>query len=69
MLERARALVCRSRRTRAIALGRRVLNVACAALADRVSRGVTRVAESEVMQMASGEAAAETPLSQAASSR
>jgi 3-hydroxy-9,10-secoandrosta-1,3,5(10)-triene-9,17-dione monooxygenase len=42
----------------AIALGRRALDIACAALASRVSRGVTRVAESEVVQMAIGEAAA-----------
>src|SRR5437870_9788323 len=42
----------------AIALGRRALDIACAALAGRVSRGVTRVAESEVVQMAIGEAAA-----------
>jgi alkylation response protein AidB-like acyl-CoA dehydrogenase len=42
----------------AIALGRRALDIACAALATRVSRGVTRVAESEVVQMAIGEAAA-----------
>jgi alkylation response protein AidB-like acyl-CoA dehydrogenase len=42
----------------AIALGRRALDVACAALAGRVSRGVTKVAESEVVQMAIGEAAA-----------
>src|SRR5271169_6712623 len=42
----------------AIALGRRGLDIACAALARRVSRGVTRVAESEVVQMAIGEAAA-----------
>jgi len=41
-----------------IALGRRALDIACAALADRVSLGVTRVAESEVVQMAVGEAAA-----------
>jgi alkylation response protein AidB-like acyl-CoA dehydrogenase len=41
-----------------IALGRRALDVACAALAIRVSRGVTRVAASEVVQMAIGEAAA-----------
>jgi 3-hydroxy-9,10-secoandrosta-1,3,5(10)-triene-9,17-dione monooxygenase len=40
-----------------IALGRRALNIACAALAGRVSRGVTKVAESEVVQMAIGEAA------------
>src|SRR6516162_644672 len=42
----------------AIALGRRALEIACAALATRVSRGVTKVAESEVVQMAIGEAAA-----------
>jgi 3-hydroxy-9,10-secoandrosta-1,3,5(10)-triene-9,17-dione monooxygenase len=42
----------------AIALGRRALNIACAALAGRVSRGVTKVAESEIVQMAIGEAAA-----------
>jgi alkylation response protein AidB-like acyl-CoA dehydrogenase len=42
----------------AIALGRRALDIACAALSGRVSRGVTRVAESEVVQMAIGEAAA-----------
>src|SRR5438105_3870242 len=42
----------------AIALGRRALDIACASLAGRVSRGVTRVAESEVVQMAIGEAAA-----------
>jgi alkylation response protein AidB-like acyl-CoA dehydrogenase len=42
----------------AIALGRRALDIACAALAGRVSRGVTRVAESEVVQMVIGEAAA-----------
>jgi resorcinol 4-hydroxylase (FADH2) len=42
----------------AITLGRRALDIACAALASRVSRGVTRVAESEVVQMAIGEAAA-----------
>ena len=41
-----------------IALGRRALDVACAALASRVSRGVSRVAQSEVVQMAVGEAAA-----------
>ena len=41
-----------------IALGRRALEIACAALATRVSRGVTKVAESEVVQMAIGEAAA-----------
>jgi 3-hydroxy-9,10-secoandrosta-1,3,5(10)-triene-9,17-dione monooxygenase len=42
----------------AIALGRRALDIACAGLAKRVSRGVTKVAESEVVQMALGEAAA-----------
>ena len=42
----------------AIALGRRALDIACAALAGRVSRGVTKVAESEVVQMTIGEAAA-----------
>src|SRR6516225_2205409 len=42
----------------AIALGRRALEIACAALATRVSRGVTKVAESEVVQMAIGEASA-----------
>jgi alkylation response protein AidB-like acyl-CoA dehydrogenase len=41
-----------------IALGRRALEIACVALATRVSRGVTKVAESEVVQMAIGEAAA-----------
>ncbi len=41
----------------AIALGRRALDLACAALAGRVSRGVTKLAESEVVQMAIGEAA------------
>jgi hypothetical protein len=42
----------------AIALGRRALDIACATLATRVSRGVTRVAESEVVQMTIDEAAA-----------
>jgi alkylation response protein AidB-like acyl-CoA dehydrogenase len=41
-----------------IALGRRALDIACAALAGRVSRGVTRLADSEVVQMVIGEAAA-----------
>ncbi len=41
-----------------IALGRRALDLACRALAGRVSRGVTRVAESEIVQMTLGEAAA-----------
>src|SRR5215475_13550516 len=42
----------------AIALGRRALDIACTTLATRVSRGVTRVAQSEVVQMTIGEAAA-----------
>ena len=42
----------------AIALGRRALDIACTALAGRVSRGVTKLAESEVAQMVIGEAAA-----------
>jgi alkylation response protein AidB-like acyl-CoA dehydrogenase len=42
----------------AIALGRRALDVACRALSGRVSRGVTKLADSEVVQMAVGEAAA-----------
>jgi len=42
----------------AIALGRRALDIACAELGGRVSRGVTKVAESEVVQMVIGEAAA-----------
>ncbi len=42
----------------AIALGRRALDIACASLSRRVSRGVTKVAESEVVQMTIGEAAA-----------
>ena len=41
-----------------IALGRRALDIACAALANRVSRGVTKVAQSEVVQTMIGEAAA-----------
>jgi 3-hydroxy-9,10-secoandrosta-1,3,5(10)-triene-9,17-dione monooxygenase len=41
-----------------IALGQRALDLACETLAGRVSRGVTRMAESEVVQMAVGEAAA-----------
>src|SRR4029077_1712764 len=40
-----------------IALGQRALDLACITLAGRVSRGVTRMAESEVVQMAVGEAA------------
>ena len=42
----------------AITLGRRALDVACCALAGRVSRGVRRLAESEFVQMTIGEAAA-----------
>jgi 3-hydroxy-9,10-secoandrosta-1,3,5(10)-triene-9,17-dione monooxygenase len=42
----------------AVALGRRALDIACTALAGRVSRGVAKLAESEVVQMAIGEAAA-----------
>jgi len=49
----------------AIALGRRALDIACASLAGRVSRGVTRVAESEVVQMVIGEAAAAIDLATA----
>jgi alkylation response protein AidB-like acyl-CoA dehydrogenase len=41
-----------------IALGRRALDIACAALGGRVSRGVARLAESEFVQTAIGEAAA-----------
>jgi hypothetical protein len=46
----------------AIALGRRAPDIACASLAGRVSRGVTRLAESEVVQMAISEAAAAVAL-------
>ena len=42
----------------AIALGGKALEVATRALSTRVSRGVTRLAQSEVVQMAVGEAAA-----------
>ena len=42
----------------AIALGRRALDIACTTLSGRVSRGVTKLAESEVVQVAIGEAAA-----------
>jgi len=42
----------------AIALGRRALDIACRTLSGRVSRGVTRVAQSEIVQMTLGEAAA-----------
>ena len=41
-----------------IALGRRALDAASRALVTRVSRVVTRVAQSEVVQMVIGEAAA-----------
>ena len=51
-------LVSYSLPTVAIALGRRALDAACRALAGRVSRGVTRLDQSEVVQMAVGEAAA-----------
>jgi 3-hydroxy-9,10-secoandrosta-1,3,5(10)-triene-9,17-dione monooxygenase len=47
----------------AIALGRRALDIASVGLATRVSRGVTRVAESEVVQMTLGEAAAAIDIS------
>ncbi len=42
----------------AIALGRRALELVCRDLSTRISRGVTRMAESEVVQMVVGEAAA-----------
>jgi alkylation response protein AidB-like acyl-CoA dehydrogenase len=42
----------------AIALGRSALDLVCRDLATRISRGVTRMAESEVVQMIVGEAAA-----------
>ncbi|HVH77177.1 MAG TPA: acyl-CoA dehydrogenase family protein [Stellaceae bacterium] len=42
----------------AIALARRGLDIACRTLAGRVSRGVTRLKDSEAVQMAVGEAAA-----------
>jgi 3-hydroxy-9,10-secoandrosta-1,3,5(10)-triene-9,17-dione monooxygenase len=42
----------------AIALGRRALDLACRSLCGRLSRGVTRLADSEVVQMVLGEAAA-----------
>jgi alkylation response protein AidB-like acyl-CoA dehydrogenase len=41
-----------------VSLGRRALDLMCCELATRLSRGVTRMAESEVVQMAVGEAAA-----------
>jgi 3-hydroxy-9,10-secoandrosta-1,3,5(10)-triene-9,17-dione monooxygenase len=41
-----------------VALGGRALEVACASLAGRVSRGVTRLADSELVQVTVGEAAA-----------
>src|SRR6266566_1267053 len=42
----------------AIALGRRALDIVCRDLSTRISRGVTKMAESEVVQMTIGEAAA-----------
>ena len=42
----------------AISLGRRALDIACRDLSTRLSRGVTKMAESEVVQMTIGEAAA-----------
>jgi alkylation response protein AidB-like acyl-CoA dehydrogenase len=42
----------------AIALGQRALDLVCRSLAGRVSRGVTKLAASEVVQMTVGEAAA-----------
>jgi 3-hydroxy-9,10-secoandrosta-1,3,5(10)-triene-9,17-dione monooxygenase len=42
----------------AIALGRRALDLVCRDLSTRVSRGVAKMAESEVVQMVIGEAAA-----------
>jgi 3-hydroxy-9,10-secoandrosta-1,3,5(10)-triene-9,17-dione monooxygenase len=42
----------------AIALGRRALDLVCADLATRLSRGVMKMADSEVVQMVVGEAAA-----------
>ena len=51
-------LVSFSLPTVCIALGQRALDVVCRSLAGRVSRGVTKLAESEFVQMAVGEAAA-----------
>ena len=42
----------------AIALGRRALDLVCRDLSTRVSRGVAKMADSEVVQMVIGEAAA-----------
>src|SRR5438067_2401767 len=42
----------------AISLGRRAIDIVCRDLSTRLSRGVTRMAESEVVQMTIGEAAA-----------
>src|SRR5690242_8973180 len=42
----------------AITLGRRALDIVCHDLSNRLSRGVTKMAESEVVQMTIGEAAA-----------
>ena len=51
-------LVSFSLPTVCIALGGRALDIVCRALPGRVSRGVTRLAESETVQMTLGEAAA-----------
>src|SRR3954447_1427861 len=51
-------LVSFSLPTVCIALGGRALDVVCRALPSRLSRGVTKLAESEVVQMTLGEAAA-----------
>lgn len=51
-------LVSFSLPTVCIALGGRALEIVCRALPSRLSRGVTKLAESEVVQMTLGEAAA-----------
>ena len=51
-------LVSFSLPTVCIALGGRALDIVCRALPGRLSRGVTKLAESEVVQMTLGEAAA-----------
>src|SRR3954452_8458785 len=51
-------LVSLSLPTVCIALGGRALDIVCRALPSRLSRGVTKLAESEVVQMTLGEAAA-----------
>src|SRR3954453_14467932 len=51
-------LVSFSLPTVCIALGGRALDIGCRALPGRLSRGVTKLAESEVVQMTLGEAAA-----------